>query len=89
MNKNLVDVIGNFVSTELDYIEQSNNEIEKLQQENEQLKYRINEAIKKLNRSIKYCTSMWHKSKSCSLALSNYLELLNILEFEGVENETN
>ena len=45
MNEDLTNVIGSFIETELDYIEKSNNEIEKLQQENQQLKDRIDKAI--------------------------------------------
>lgn len=49
MNEDLTNVIGSFIETELDYIEKSNNEIEKLQQENQQLKDRISKAIEYIN----------------------------------------
>lgn len=48
--EDLVNVMGSFIETNLDYIEKSNNELEQLRQENWQLKEKLEDA--KLSREI-------------------------------------
>ena len=45
MSEDLLNVMGSFSETALDCIEKQNEEIEQLQQENSQLKIRIEKAI--------------------------------------------
>lgn len=47
--KDLANVMGSFIQTELDCVEKQNQEIERLQQENNQLKEVIDEITKLVN----------------------------------------
>lgn len=52
MSEDLLNVMGSFSETALDCIEKQNEEIEQLQQENSQLKERIEKAIEIINQMI-------------------------------------
>lgn len=98
--KDLANVMGSFIETELDCVEKQNQEIEQLQQENKQLKDKINtyENPEDLTLMFMYCDEkakdkikeLKEENKKIKIAITENCDLrLEVLKYKEVIEEVN